>query len=123
MPLAMQNGFFQKRCPSVAKVKLQEKYHICMMLKSASKKVSLKRTHHSILLQTLLNFSTIGAIYASLTLGDKRVALCEVRTGHIHIKLEVFSNENVISSTVCLAKQEIGERPGPTQTHRGWFQF
>ena len=64
MPLAMQNGFFQKGCASVAKVKLQEKYHICMMLKSASKKVSLKRTHHSILLQTLLNFSTIGAIYA-----------------------------------------------------------
>ena len=64
MPLAMQNGFFQKRCPSVAKVKLQGKYYICMMLKSASKKVSLKRTHHSILLQTLLNFSTIGAIYA-----------------------------------------------------------
>ena len=49
MPLAMQNAFFQKRCPSVAKVKLQEKYHICMMLKSASKRVSLKRTHHSIL--------------------------------------------------------------------------
>ena len=55
MPLTMQNGFFQK---------LQEKYHICMMLKSVSKKVSLKRTHQSILLQRLLNFSTIGAICA-----------------------------------------------------------
>ena len=64
IPLTMQNGFFQKRCPSVAKVKLQEKYHMFMMLKSASKKVSLKRTHHSILPQRLLNFTTIGAIYA-----------------------------------------------------------
>ena len=60
----MQNGFFQKRCPSVAKVKLQEKYHIFMILRMASQKVSLKRTHHSILLQTLLNVSTIGAICA-----------------------------------------------------------